>query len=111
MPLSNKTLTKVENQDISVREDLYPDRSATDHSIKGSGTVSRLPLDQFPRTTEDMSKLYQWEPGDKIRGSFAKSDTGMGGYINDILSAPSDKDYKMKLIDTFKQVSEELKKY
>jgi len=108
--LSDKTKTEVENQDISVREDLYPDRSATDASLKGTGTISRLPFDQFPRTTKDMSDLYQWESGDKVRGSFAKADTGMGGYTRDIQSAPSESSYKSKYIDTFKQVSEELKK-
>ena len=109
MPLSDKTKTTVDNQDISVLEDLYPDRSATDNSLKGTGTISRLPFDLFPRTTYDMSELYQWQPGDKVRGSFAKSNVGMGGYIRDIQNAPSESEYKDKYIDTFKKVSDELK--
>jgi len=110
LALSEKTKTEVENQDISVRDDLYPDRSATDNSLKGTGTISRLPFDLFPRTTYDMSKLYQWKPGDKVRGSFAKGNRGMAGYIRDIESAPDEKSYKSKYIDTFKKVSEELEK-
>ena len=111
MPLSDKTKTIVPLASILVEDDLYPDRSATDNSIKNKGQkVSRLSFDEFPRTTQDMSKLYQWKSGDVIRGSFAKSDTGMGGYIRDIEGAPKESDYKDNYIDTLKVVSEELKK-
>jgi len=109
--LSDKTKTIVPLASILMENDLYPDRSATDNSIKNKGQkISRLPLDEFPRTTQDMSKLYQWKPGDVIRGSFAKSNTGMMGYIRDIEGAPNESEYKANYINPYKLVSEKLKK-
>ena len=112
MALSEKTKTVVERVTIADKDDLYPDRSATDNTIKDTGTNERIPDDIVPNTTYDMHKLYTWEHGDKIYGSHAKGSKAMEKYRRDINSKyGKEDDYKKNTvyIDTFKRVSDQLK--
>jgi hypothetical protein len=112
---SDKTKTTATRTSILSAQDLYPDRTATPDStgaypIKETGAVKRLP-EEFSKTTRDVSNLYKWKKGDKVRGTFAKESVGMKGYRRDIESAPDDNKYKPIWLDTTKQISEEFKKW
>ena len=109
MALSKKTKKVVSQRPVTPQQDYYPDRSATDLSIKGD-IVNRLPFSEFPRTTEDMSKMFSWEYGDDdVKGSQAAAHLGGLNYRNDINKAVSEKDqYKNFYVDTFKPIGEQL---
>jgi len=108
--LSDRTKTTVASSLKQDKDELYPDRSATDGTIKDTGTSMRL-SDEVPRTTVDMSNIMKWEKGDEVRGTFAREETAMKNYRDDIEGAPDETSYKPLFINTNKLVSEELAKW
>jgi len=57
-----------------------------------------------PNVTTDLENLMEWEHGDTLYGTFAKSHHAMKEYINDINRAWGKEDsYKDWYIDTFKK--------
>ena len=114
MALSEKTKTVVASILIADKDDLYPDRSATDNTIKDTGTNPRIPDDIVANTTYDMHKLYTWQHGDKIYGDHAKGSKAMEEYRKDInTSFGKEKNYEKNTvyIDTLnKKVSDQLHK-
>lgn len=42
---------------------------------------------KYPTTTQDMERLFKWEHGDALYGTFAKESPGMKSYIDDINEA------------------------
>ena len=108
MALSDKTKTVVASVVISDKDDLYPDRSATDNTIKDTGSNPRIPHDTVANTTYDMHKLYTWEYGDKIYGDHAKGSKAMD--INRKYGKEKDYEKNTVYIDTLtKRVSDQLK--
>jgi len=106
MAYSTKTRTIIQRIAVSYDDDLYPDRTATDATIKGSGTASRLP-ETVPTTTRDMSKMFKWEHGTKLYGTYAKMHIGGKSYRRDInRDFGKQDDYKDIYLDTFKPISE-----
>ena len=105
MNFSNKTKKAVTRQSITPQRELYPDRSATDLSIKGD-TVLRLPFDLFPRTTSDISVIMKWRHKDgEIRGTHAKADKALQRFRDDINKAwGKEKNYKYYFIDTLSPI-------
>lgn len=107
---SETTKTAVERPIVNEVDDLYPDRSATpdsstatpmahEYSIRSTtATVGRL---DAPTTTKDMSRLFTWEHGDPIYGTFANQNIGMNEFIDDIEAEYGrEDDYKPYFIDT-----------
>ena len=109
MALSKETKRTINQRLVKPVNDYYPDRSATDLTIKGESTL-RLPFDDFPRTTEDMSKMFTWSYGDdEISGSDAKNNEYYKEYKKDIEVAVSEKgSYKDLYIDTTKLIGDQL---
>jgi hypothetical protein len=108
MALSNKTTTVIASIRIREDEDLYPDRSATTGEIRvNASTVMRLV--GVPRSTEDMSEMFQWEPGDKVYGTVAKNSAWGKQYRRDINRAIG-KEYKTFYVDPLKPVKKQLEK-
>jgi len=120
--LSDRTKTTIATTLIAEQDDFYPDRSATPDAdgdydiVDGTDTVVRNPRDDVPTTTQDMSNLFKWEKGDRIRGTHAKDSLGMKMYMDDINEAwGNENDYydgNVIYIDTLdkkKRVSEKLK--
>jgi hypothetical protein len=108
MALSNKTTTVIASIRVREDEDLYPDRSATTGEIRvNASTVMRLV--DVPRTTEDMSEMFQWKPGDKIYGTVAKNSVWGKQYRRDINRAIG-KEYKAFYVDPLKPVKKQLEK-
>jgi len=52
----------------------------------GATPVYRL-SDEVPKTSDDMTNLFMWQHGDKVKGTHAKDHEGMKEYINDINKA------------------------
>ena len=108
MPLSDRTKTtlsganKIEEQICDFAYD------------PGATPVYRLSNDEndgVPKTSDDMTRLYEWEHGDLIYGTHAKENEAMQEYINDINRAwgrESDYDNNMIFVDTNKPVGEQL---
>ena len=118
---SPETLASIPRNPIRSVSDLYPDRTATPSGtdfrgnpifpVKDTGTVKRLD-DQVPTTTQDMSRLYQWELGDTIYGDHAKHDKAMKNYIADITRADGAQEgYKHIFIDTFRPIGPQLERF
>lgn len=110
---SARTKEHVASAVIREVDDLYPDRCATpddptatpmthEYSIRSTtATHARL---QISSTTEDMSRLFKWEYGDEIYGSFAKDSPSMNEYINDInVAYGREDDYKPFFVDTLSE--------
>lgn len=115
---SPETSASVPRVRIKSVDDLYPDRQATPagtdfrgntiYPTKETGVVPRL--FDIPTTTKDMSKLFQWEEGDEIRGDHAKDYTPMIEYARDIMSANQD-EYRHIFINTMSPIGPQLKKF
>lgn len=105
MNFSNKTKKVIIRRSIQPNQDLYPDRSATDLTIKGDATL-RLPLSEVPKTTEDVSKIMKWKHKDgEVKGTHAKEDKALQRYRDDINKAwGNEKNYKYYFIDTMSPV-------
>lgn len=67
-----------------------------------------------PSTKDDMTRLAEWEHGDKIYGTFAKSLAHWKRYMDDINNAyGAEDDYydgNVIYVDTFKPIGDQLKK-
>jgi hypothetical protein len=108
MALSNKTTTVIASIHVREDEELYPDRSATTGEVRvNASTVMRLV--DVPNTTEDMSEMFMWEPGNKVYGTSAKNDSWGKQYRRDINRAIG-KEYKPFYIDPFKPLKKQLEK-
>ena len=108
MAFSNRTKTAIATTLIAPEDDLYPDRSLSDRSITTGTPIPRLP-DTVPRTSEDMSNLYQWKHGDTLHGTFAKDSPGMKAYRDDInRDWGTESDYKPFYVDTTKPLKKQL---
>lgn len=128
--VSPKTVASIPRITIRNVDDLYPAREATPSGTDFRGnniypvknpteTVERLLAnadddsgDTLPTTTKDMSRLYQWEIGDEIRGSHAKKNNAMKNYVSDILGAMGSQDgYKHIFVDTLKPIGPQLEQF
>jgi len=109
MAFSKETKTQYNRRLVRPQNDYYPDRDPSDLSIVGD-PVYRLPFDEFPRTTEDMSKMFTWHYGDgEIYGTQAKNSSYFKEYKADIEKAHSEKGkYKDLYIDTTKPIAPQL---
>jgi hypothetical protein len=109
-----KTLTVVASIWVQQDQELYPMATVfSDHNATLAdlipATVLRL-SDEVPRTSEDMSKMFKWEHGQKVKGTHAKEDEAFKRYRNDINKAyGNEDDYKTFFVDTFRPVTEQLK--
>ena len=66
----------------------------------------------IPNTTADMKALMEWEDGDEVYGTFAKSRKGPKEYIRDTKKAKGkQKQYRDIYIDTLSPVGEQLLKF
>jgi len=99
---STKTKRQIVRQLKSPTQDLYPDRSATDLTVKGD-SVYRLPFDEVPRTTYDVSMAMKWRHKDgKLYGTHVNNDIAIQDYVNDINTAWGKEDtVKYYFINTF----------
>jgi hypothetical protein len=62
-------------------------------------TKTDLNSDDINNTSDDMTSLFEWEYGDTVRGTHAKSHEGMKQYRKDINKARN-KSYKDVYVDT-----------
>jgi len=75
-------------------------------------TLASVATADVPTTTADMSALMEWEQGDEVYGTFAKTRPGPKSYVRDIKRAKGkDKQYKDIYIDTFMPVADQLLKF
>ena len=98
--------TLVQEKDI----DPYPDRVASTNAV--TTATSTVMVSDAGSTTDDISALFKWEPGDKLYGTHAKTHAGMSGYMRDINEAYGNEgNYNSNVIfvDTTKSVGEQLK--
>ena len=111
MPISERTQTPISGAN-KVEEQI----SEFSHDT-GATPVYRLSNDDkdgVPKTSVDMTRLYEWEHGDTIYGTNAKDEIGMNTYIDDINKAwgrEKDYDSNMIFVDTLSEkesVSEQL---
>lgn len=115
MPWDTKTLTQITQTVIYSKDDLYPDLQATPnddgtYSIRDNGaTVARL-SDEVPSTAKDISAAFQWQPGDKLYGTFAKKVPALKEYRADMIRA-KDKEVEDFFVDTLskKPLKDQLK--
>ena len=104
--LSTRTKSVIASALVAPEDDVYPDRSATDVSIKTGDAIMRNNV--WP-TSKDMNKLFEWKKGQEVRGTHAKEHAGMKGYRKDIDGAPKESDYKPFFVDTLKPIGDQLK--
>ncbi len=71
-------------------------------------TKSVVDIEEVPTTTDDMERVWEWEYGDEIYGTFAKSRDGWKQYRRDMAKAKTQKREKDVYIDTFSSVREQL---
>ena len=110
--LSRRTKSSIASVLIAPENDYYPDRALSDRSVTTGTPIPRLPRDIVPTTSDDMSNLYQWKPGDaEPAGKFAKDSPGMKAYRNDMDNAPDPADYKPLYIDTTKPLEDQLNRW
>lgn len=101
MAISERTKTTPGQSTINESDDLYPHPSPLGDNPWEGETIRRFG-DDVSTTTKDISALAQWKHGQKIRGTFAKSQEGMMSEINDINKAwGKQKQRKDVYIDTF----------
>jgi len=108
MTFSNRTLTPISGANVMEAQicDFAHDNGAT--------PVYRLSNDEsngVPKTSLDMSKLYEWVHGQTLYGTEAKENAAMQEYIKDINEAygnESKYNNNMIFINTEKLVSEQL---
>uniref|UniRef100_A0A6H1ZLV4 Uncharacterized protein n=1 Tax=viral metagenome TaxID=1070528 RepID=A0A6H1ZLV4_9ZZZZ len=109
MPISERTKTTISGAN-KIEEQL-----CTFAFDPGATAVYRISEDEVPRTSADITKLFEWEFGDTVRGTHAKEHEGMKRYRKDIDSAygkESDYDKNMIFVDTISEknlVSDQLK--
>lgn len=106
MAWDTKTLTVVATQWVTESQELYPHATVfSTHNATLADTIPATVLrltDEAPRTSEDMSNMYKWEHGKKVRGTHAKEDEALERYRTDINKAyGKEGDYKDIYIDTF----------
>ena len=100
-----KTLTVVASIWVQQDQELYPHATVfSDHNATLAdlipATVLRL-SDEVPRTSEDMSNMFKWEPGKKVKGTHAKENEAFKRYRNDINKAKNQQEsYKDFYINT-----------
>ena len=115
MALSGKTTTIIASVLIAPEDDLYPDRNLDDGAITTGTPIPRLPSDQVPTTTQDMSKAFQWLHGEDLYGAFAKDSKALADQRRDINTAwGNESDYKDLYIDTMtpnKTIQEQLNRW
>lgn len=114
MAWDTKTLTVVASQWVTEANEVFNHATVfSEHNATLAdlipATVLRL-SEEVPRTSEDMSKMFKWEHGQKVRGTHAKEDEAFKRYRNDINKAYGQEDsYKDFYVDTFRPVTEQLK--
>lgn len=117
---SVKTRTTIPRVLVPDINDFFPDRVATpaaDGSFpkRNTGTSTwRLPEEEVPRTTIDMSYLFQWRHGDILYGNQHREHTMFKGHVKDIEKAWGNEfDYLDVYIDTlsYEPVDDQLAKF
>jgi len=107
MPISEKTKTAISGAN-KVEEQI------ADFAFDpGATPVYRLNSDEVPKTSDDMTRLYKWQHGDKIYGTHAKEEVGMNEYIKDINKAfgrQKDYEHNMIFINDYKPIGDKLEK-
>ncbi len=115
MALSGKTTTQIASVLLLPQDDLYPDRDLIGGAITTGTPIPRLPRDQVPTTTQDMSKAFQWLHGEDLYGAFAKDSKALSNQRRDINTAlGNESDNKDLYIDTMepnKTIQEQLNRW
>lgn len=114
MALSSKTLTAATRILVKEKDDTYPDRQATPTSAgvfplaSPNATHLRLPPDEIPSTTDDMSAAFKWQHGEEIYGTHAKDNKALEEYRRDINRGYNNEDMEDAYVDTFKPIGPQL---
>lgn len=90
MTLSSDTTSSINRVLVQEKDDTYPDRQATPDSTGAfplaspNATYLRLPSDEIPSTTDDMSAAFKWQHGEEIYGTHMKENKALERYRRDI---------------------------
>jgi len=73
-------------------------------------TKSVADINEIPKTSDDFENMFEWQYGDELYGTQARSSEYIIEYARDIYKAIQMEE-RDKYIDTFSTVSKQLRKY